>query len=138
MTPVIGAIVADTRFGRFKATVVFFAICLVGHVILTLTAIPASIAHPSGALKGLIVSLVIMGLGTGGFKVNITPFVAEQYKGKMHKKTLKTGEVVIVDPTLTVQRIFLYLSMMIDIGAVASVCIAFAEKDVGVSLFNLR
>jgi POT family proton-dependent oligopeptide transporter len=99
--------------------------------LLVLTSIPSAIQHPNGALAGFIISLVIMGLGTGGFKSNIAPLVAEQYTGKMHKTTLKSGEVVIVDPTLTTQRIFLYFYMMINAGSLLSLVTTFAEKDVG-------
>jgi POT family proton-dependent oligopeptide transporter len=72
-----------------------------------------------------------MGLGTGGFKSNISPLVAEQYRGKLHKRTLPTGETVIVDPTLTVQRTFLYFYMMINCGSLLSLTTTFAEKHVG-------
>lgn len=46
--------------------------------------------------------------GTGLFKANISPLVAEQYKRtKLFVKTTKTGERVIVDPALTVARIYM-------------------------------
>lgn len=53
-------------------------------------------------------SAVIMGIGTGGFKANISPLIAEQYKiTKLFVKTLKNGERVIVDPVLTTGRIYM-------------------------------
>jgi len=131
ITPVLGAIVADTYLGRFKAICVFFGICLVGHIILVFVSIPSAIAHPNGALAGFVISLVIMGLGTGGFKSNISPLVAEQYQGKLHKRTLPTGETVLVDPTLTAQKTFLYFYMMINCGSLVSLSTTFAEKHVG-------
>lgn len=49
-----------------------------------------------------------MGLGTGGFKSNISPLVAEQYKKtKLFINTTRSGERVIVDPTLTTSRIYM-------------------------------
>ncbi|KAG8722720.1 hypothetical protein FRC08_012599 [Ceratobasidium sp. 394] len=130
-TPIIGAIVADTYTGRFGAIVLFFTICLIGHVLLVFTSIPSALKHPNGALGGFIVSLVIMGLGTGGFKSNISPLMAEQYRGKLHKRTLPSGETVIVDPTLTVQKSFLYFYMMINAGSLLSLTTTFAEKHAG-------
>ncbi|CAE6441315.1 unnamed protein product [Rhizoctonia solani] len=130
-TPIIGAIVADTYYGRFKAICVFFAICLVGHILLIFVSIPSALQHPNGALAGFIISLVIIGLGTGGFKSNISPLVAEQYRGKLHKRTLPSGETVLVDPSLTVQRTFLYFYMMINCGSLLSLTTTFAEKHVG-------
>lgn len=49
-----------------------------------------------------------MGLGTGGFKANISPLVAEQYKKtKLFVITTNSGERVVVDPTLTTSRIYM-------------------------------
>lgn len=53
--------------------------------------------------------MVIIGLGTGGIKANVTPFCAEQYKKvDAYVKSLKSGERVIVDPELTVERMFMW------------------------------
>lgn len=40
--------------------------------------------------------------------------VAEQYTGVMHKKTLKSGETVVVSPEVTIQSVYLcsYLSFV--------------------------
>ncbi|KAB5593908.1 MFS peptide transporter [Ceratobasidium theobromae] len=130
-TPIIGAIVADVYFGRFKAICVFFVICLIGHILLIFVSIPSAIQHPNGALAGFVISLVIMGLGTGGLKSNISPLVAEQYRGKLHKRTLPSGETVLVDPTLTIQGTFLYFYMIINCGSLVSLTTTFAEKNVG-------
>lgn len=53
-----------------------------------------------------------MGIGTGGFKPNISPLVAEQTESQREGsepviRTLKSGERVIVDPTLTAGRIYM-------------------------------
>ncbi|KDQ12697.1 hypothetical protein BOTBODRAFT_188975 [Botryobasidium botryosum FD-172 SS1] len=130
-TPILGAILADTKWGRFKAICIFYVVCLVGHIILVFTSIPSSLKHAQGALAGFVISVVIMGLGTGGIKSNISPLVAEQAPSRMRKETLKTGETVVVDPTLTTQRIFLYFYMMINAGSLASLSTTFAEKHVG-------
>lgn len=45
----------------------------------------------------------------GFFKTNISPLIAEQYEHenpRMTIKTLKSGERVIVDPFLTIARIY--------------------------------
>ena len=55
-----------------------------------------------------------MGIGTGGFKPNISPLVAEQAEKQgsaPHVKVLpKSNEKVIVDPSLTAGRIYMYVS----------------------------
>lgn len=70
-----------------------------------ISAVPSVIVHPHSALACFIVALIIMGVGTGGFKANISPLVAEQYKlEKAIIKTLPSGERVIVDPAQTHAR----------------------------------
>lgn len=98
----------DQFLGKFKAILVACAIYIVGLTVLVTTATPASIKGGS-AFGGLVASMVILGLGTGGIKANVTPFCAEQYQ-KVHAyvKTLKSGERVIVDPDLTVERMFMW------------------------------
>jgi proton-dependent oligopeptide transporter, POT family len=52
--------------------------------------------------------MLVMGAGTGGFKSNISPLVAEQYrKTKLFTRYEKNGEKVIVDPALTTSRIYM-------------------------------
>lgn len=46
--------------------------------------------------------------GTGFFKSNISPLVAEQYRRtKLFVSTTKTGERVIVDPIMTVSSVYM-------------------------------
>jgi proton-dependent oligopeptide transporter, POT family len=53
--------------------------------------------------------MATIGLGTGGIKANVTPMCAEQYAHSApHVKELKTGEMVVVDPQLTIQRLFMW------------------------------
>ncbi|KAJ1932243.1 peptide transporter ptr2, partial [Linderina pennispora] len=69
-TPIFGAIIADQWWGKYKTILVFACVYLVGDLVLTLTSIPASIRH-NGALPGLIIAMIIIGLGTGGIKSNV-------------------------------------------------------------------
>jgi hypothetical protein len=104
----ISPIPADQYVGKFKAIVIASGIYIIGLTILVATATPAAIKGGS-AFGGLVASMVIIGLGTGGIKANVTPFCAEQYrKGSAFIKTLKSGERVIVDPELTVERMFMW------------------------------
>lgn len=46
--------------------------------------------------------------------------------------TTKKGERVIMDPTVTVSRVFLYFYMMINFGSLAgSIAMVYAEKYIG-------
>lgn len=72
-----------------------------------ISSIPGIIDKKSAAAP-FALSLVVLGIGTGGFKANISPLVAEQYKRtRLFVKTTKSGERVIVDPSLTTASIYM-------------------------------
>ncbi|KAF1980936.1 MFS peptide transporter [Aulographum hederae CBS 113979] len=131
--PLLGAYIADQYLGRFKTIQWSIAVALVGHTVLIISAIPPVIQHPSGAIACFSIGLVIMGVGTGGFKSNISPLIAEQYtETKMKVTTTKKGERVITDPTATYARIFMWFYFMINCGSlVGQIGMVYAEKYVG-------
>jgi POT family proton-dependent oligopeptide transporter len=127
-TPVLGAIIADQYLGKYKTIVVFCGIYMLGVLVLTLTSIPAAILA-NAALPGLILAMIIIGLGTGGIKANVSPMVAEQYTGtKPTIRTLKSGEKVIVDPNVTIQSIFNWFYWAINVGSLSAIITTNAEK----------
>ncbi|CAG8500140.1 315_t:CDS:2, partial [Acaulospora morrowiae] len=78
ITPLLGAIVADQYLGRYLTILTFCFIYMIGLGILTLTSIPPAIeAHAS--LPGLVVAMIVIGLGTGGIKCNVSPLAGDQY-----------------------------------------------------------
>lgn len=118
LLPLFGAWVADTYLGRFKTIIVSVMIAIVGHVILTVSAVPSVLGNTSGALACFIIGVIIMGVGTGGFKPNISPLVAEQIPHeKMRVITTEKGERVIVDPAVTSNRVYNWFYLFINIGA---------------------
>ncbi|KAH8114891.1 PTR2-domain-containing protein [Phellopilus nigrolimitatus] len=132
VTPLFGAYIADAYWGRYKTICYAVGVAIVGHVLLVVSAVPAVIGHSQGSLAVFVVAIVIMGAGTGGFKSNISPLVAEQYRGSLRVITLKSGERVIVDPTVTASRIYMYFYLFINIGAlVGQVSMTYSEKYVG-------
>jgi POT family proton-dependent oligopeptide transporter len=66
--PLAGAYVADQYWGRFKTIMWSIAAAMLGHTLLIISAIPPVIKHPNGAIASFTIGLVIMGIGTGGFK----------------------------------------------------------------------
>ncbi|OJD12921.1 hypothetical protein AJ78_06548 [Emergomyces pasteurianus Ep9510] len=131
--PLAGAYVADQHLGRFNTIMYSIAIALVGHTVLIISAIPPVLKNPNGAVACFAVGLIIMGVGTGGFKSNISPLIAEQYTEEfMYIQTTKKGERVIVDPAATISRIYHYFYLMINIGALlGQISMVYAEKYVG-------
>ncbi|KAB5525512.1 POT family-domain-containing protein [Coniochaeta sp. 2T2.1] len=133
VTPLFGAYVADTYFGRYLTIQYSIIFALVGHLILILSAIPPVIVRPNAAIGVFSVGLVIMGLGTGGFKSNISPLIAEQYKdGRPYVRVNKSGKKEIVDPAVTTARIYIYFYMLINMGSLTgSIAMVYAEHYVG-------
>lgn len=108
VTSIIGGIVADQYLGKYNTLVAFATTYLVGLIILFVTSLPVSIEH-GASLGGLITAMVIIGLGTGGIKSNISPLIAEQIRIQRPAiKTLKSGKRVVVDPSRTVERVCMF------------------------------
>lgn len=134
--PLFGAYIADTYLGRFKTVALALGIDILGHMILLLAGLPLLLKQTParGSLVALILGMLIIGVGTGGFKPNVNPLVVEQAaSNRMFVRVLpKTGERVIVDPAVTSSRIFHYFYMFINIGALlGQVGMVYAEKYVG-------
>ncbi len=131
--PLFGAYVADKYLGRFKTICWALAIAIVGHIILIISATPTVIVHSENSLACFLIGLIIMGVGTGSFKPNISPMIAEQLPlTKMVVVHLPSGERVIVDPTVTQSRVYHYFYLFINIGAlVGQVAMVYCEKYVG-------
>jgi POT family proton-dependent oligopeptide transporter len=131
--PLFGAYVADAYLGRFKTIAVALVIGIIGHIILIMSALPPVIKNPDGAMAPFIIGIILMGLGTGGFKPNINPLIVEQLDlEKMTVKKLPSGELVIVDPTVTASRVYHYFYMFINVGAlVGQIGMVYCEYYVG-------
>ncbi|KJR88052.1 proton-dependent oligopeptide transporter, POT family [Sporothrix schenckii 1099-18] len=134
--PLFGAYVADTYLGRFRTVALALGIDIIGHCILLVAGLPPLLKQTpaTGSLAALLLGMLIIGVGTGGFKPNINPLVVEQaVSSHMFVRVLpKTGERVIVDPAVTSSRVFHYFYMFINIGALfGQVGMVYAEKHVG-------
>ncbi|KAK3359123.1 POT family-domain-containing protein [Lasiosphaeria hispida] len=131
--PLFGAYVADSYLGRYKTIALALGIDIIGHIILIMSAIPPVIKNPGGSMATFVIGIIIMGLGTGGFKPNVNPLIVEQLAlDRMVVRTLKSGERVIVDPAVTASRVYHYFYLFINIGALCGqVSMVYCEKYVG-------
>lgn len=131
VTPVFGAWVADTYFGKFKTICIFCVIYIIGIFVLFITSLP-SIADRNTSLGGYVAAIIIIGVGTGGVKSNVSPLIADQIpKTKPVIKILKNGERVIQDPNITIQNIFMFFYLMINIGSLSVLATTELESRVG-------
>lgn len=130
VTPIFGAWVADTYFGKFMTICMFCVLYMIGIFVLFITSIP-SIASEKTSLGGFIAAIIIIGLGTGGVKANVSPLIADQIpKTKPRIKTLKNGTKVIEDPNITIQNVFMFFYLMINIGALSVIATTEIEAHV--------
>ena len=138
--PLFGGYIADTKWGRYKTVCICTGIALLGHILLLISSVPGVIEHSRGALACFIIAIITVGLGTGGFKANISPLVAEQYKkSKLFIKETPSGERLIVDPVLTTSRIYMYFYLFTNAGAlIGQISMAYSEKVRPHRLHRLR
>jgi len=130
--PLLGAWIADTYLGRFKTIVYSVIIAEIGHLILVASSAPAVLDKPSTALGVFVLGVLIMGLGTGTFKPNISPLIAEQVPIEKMRVEERKGERVIVDPAATITRVYNYFYFFINVGAlVGQISMVYAERYVG-------
>lgn len=114
VTPIAGAIIADEYLGRFNTIFIAIAFSIVGHILLIVSALPSVLASGK-AIAPFILGVIVLGFGTGAFKANISPLIAEQYRQTKPRVVIeaKSGRRVISDPNITLSRIFLYFYMFI-------------------------
>jgi POT family proton-dependent oligopeptide transporter len=65
-TPIIGGVIADQYWGRYKTIIVGCICYIVGEVILLLTSIPLKSISTQAHIGGFIASIIVIGIGTGG------------------------------------------------------------------------
>ncbi len=67
--PLFGAWIADMYLGRFRTIWIAVCVSITGHIILTAPAAPSVVADPDSAIACFIISILVIGIGTGGFQV---------------------------------------------------------------------
>ncbi|KAJ5960209.1 Major facilitator superfamily domain general substrate transporter [Penicillium vulpinum] len=131
--PLVSAYIADEYWGRYKTISWSIGVAILGHIILVISAIPSVITNTDASFGVFVLGVIIMGLGTGGFKPNISALVVEQIPTvNLKVRTLKSGERVVVDPTITQSRIYHYFYMFINLGSLmGQIGMVYAEKYIG-------
>ncbi|PKS05207.1 hypothetical protein jhhlp_008575 [Lomentospora prolificans] len=133
--PLLGGYLADTYWGRYVTIQYAIGIATFGHIIIIIAAIPSVISNPQGSLGCFMVGLLFFGTGVGWFKANISPLIAEQYELVQPRPTVETlpsGERIIIDPVLTISRVYMRYYFLINTGAlIGQISMVYAEKYVG-------
>ncbi|KAG0215120.1 peptide transporter ptr2 [Mortierella sp. GBA30] len=128
ITTIFGAIVADKWLGKFKTVLIFAIIYTLGLALLSVSAI--SKLKDNVGLPGFIVALYcLISWGTGGIKANVSAFAAEQIPGEDYAHPKRIG--VTINHAITVERIFRYFYMAINVGGLLGQGITPAVSDYG-------
>lgn len=129
VTPIFGAWVADTYWGKLKTIIWFSVLYTIGIFILFITSLPSMSENTS--LGGYVTAIIIIGIGTGGVKSNVSPLIADQVPKTLPViKVLKSGERVIQDPNITIQNVFMFFYLMINIGSMSVIATTELESNV--------
>ena len=118
-TPLIGGWLADTLLGRYNTIYGCSLLYIVGTVLLTATtySYPPTYALSMSSKEGFLgVSLILIAIGTGGIKANVSPMGADQVKEK--------GEQMV-------QKFFDWFYWFIQIGALlAYTVVVYVQQEV--------
>lgn len=109
--------IADARLGRFWTIHIAIGISTIAHVVLVAASAPGVIVKADSAFAAFIIGLLTLCVGTGFFKANVSPLLAEQNEDSRIRVEVQNGERVIVDPAVTNTRIFLYFYFCINLGS---------------------
>ncbi|KAF1817879.1 PTR2-domain-containing protein [Dissoconium aciculare CBS 342.82] len=129
--PIFAAVVADQYLGRYYTIFYGMLIYIIGLAILSVTSLPSFI-EAGFALPGLLISMIFIGIGGGGIKANVSALIAEQYtETKPFVRITRSGKKVIVDPPMTITRIFSIFYLCINIGSLSPILTTSLESSVG-------
>uniref|UniRef100_A0A7N0ULB6 Uncharacterized protein n=1 Tax=Kalanchoe fedtschenkoi TaxID=63787 RepID=A0A7N0ULB6_KALFE len=103
VTPLVGAILADARWGRYWTIAVFSSIYFIGMCVLTLSA-----SVPAFKPDIFFFGLYLIALGTGGIKPCVSSFGADQFDDTDPKERVKKGSF------------FNWFYFSVNIGAIVS------------------
>ncbi|KAG5357488.1 Peptide transporter PTR2 [Yarrowia sp. C11] len=132
LTPLLGAYLADARYGRYPTIWAGTIVCGIGHVIIVIAGVPGVIEAQKASLGLFIAGLIIFAFGTGLFKPNLLPLVMEQYREDDDwVKTLPSGEQVVITRETTLQRMTLVYYWAVNVGGFLGLGTAYAEKRIG-------
>ncbi|KAL5410106.1 hypothetical protein PMIN04_010764 [Paraphaeosphaeria minitans] len=130
VSPMLFAILSDSRLGRFRTLIVCLLVFSLGCAAMTFSSLPSSLAAGLG-LPGLVVAMLCVALGGGGFESNMAAFLADQYaETEPRIKTLSSGEQVLTDRNLTIEYIYSLNYWLGNVGSLSWFAVVALEEHV--------
>ncbi|KAJ5425381.1 hypothetical protein N7465_000451 [Penicillium sp. CMV-2018d] len=131
ITPIIGALLADSKLGRHRTILYAFPIYVAGLTLLCVVSWIEGIPQRAN-LAVLIISLLFMAIGSGGIRVNMNAFIGDQYTGSSLQPVQdQRGNIVQPHRGLTLQYIYSAYYWMINIGSLTGIATTMLEKKIG-------
>jgi POT family proton-dependent oligopeptide transporter len=94
------------------------------------TSLPAALDNGI-SLGGFLTGMVTTGIGLGGLKACVPPFMADQYTATRPRvRTLKGGARVVVDRALTLQKIYGLWYWCVNLGSLSGIATTWMERDI--------
>ncbi|GIZ45624.1 hypothetical protein CKM354_000878200 [Cercospora kikuchii] len=130
LTPVPFAVVADLWLGKYHTLLISLSLIAIGCAVQLVTSFPAF--AQSVGLPGLAVTMILIGLGTGGIKAAFPPFLAEQHRSEESRVVQQAnGEKGLIDSRLTLQLIYNAYYAVINLACLSVVPSTILEKERG-------
>ncbi|KAK1616874.1 hypothetical protein QYE76_022403 [Lolium multiflorum] len=137
LTPIFGAIVADTYWGNYNTILVSLAVYLLGMLLVTFSAfLPPEVSSAFVSTKTLaFVGLYLVAIGSGGVRSSLLPFGAEQFddtiaEDREDKASFFSWFYLCVDFGPIVSGLFIvWIQLNVSWGlgfAISTACIALA------------
>ncbi|KAF2720992.1 peptide transporter PTR2-A [Polychaeton citri CBS 116435] len=116
ITPLPFAILSDSQWGRYKTLCISFLLVVCGCIVLFVTSLP-QVREASGKVAGLALAMILLGLGTGGVKATVSPFIGDQYTN--------------LAPQLVVTKKANEVTRLTNIASLSLIASTYLEKEVG-------
>ncbi|OCF72197.1 hypothetical protein I204_07462 [Kwoniella mangroviensis CBS 8886] len=130
-TPLLGGYLADVKLGRYRGLWVGIIIGFASHMLLVIASIP-SVITGGHAIIPFVIGMICLAIGSGFIKPSVAPLIADQSTVKRQTvKMLPSGEKVIEDPGVTVERMLLLYYLFGNAGAFFSIATSYTEKRIG-------
>ncbi|CEJ92610.1 hypothetical protein VHEMI08249 [[Torrubiella] hemipterigena] len=131
LSPTPWAILSDTWLGRYKTLCLAFFLNFCGCLVMFVTSLDVFGAQSIHVI-GLAFAMILLGLGTGGVKATVSPFIGDQYT-IVHPQLVvrRNGQKVIVHRSLTLQYVYNIAYWFTNIASLSLIASTYLEKDVG-------
>ncbi|KAF2000909.1 MFS general substrate transporter [Amniculicola lignicola CBS 123094] len=130
LTPMLFAVVSDTKLGRYKTLLIGLACYLAGCVVLVGTSVGRALDRGAG-VPGMVVTIFLVALGSGCVKACFVPFLGDQLGKGGDRVEMRGGRVVVVSRGRTLQAVMNAYYWFTNVASLSSIPITYLEHHYG-------